>query len=75
MALGREDGFRQAVDQVLDEAGIHVDVRYESHFGDTACALVAQGLGLSVVDPFAAERWKDVIAIRPLRLECRVGCV
>ena len=74
VALGREDGSRQAVDHVHDEAGVHVDVRYESHFGDTACALVAEGLGLSVVDPFAAERWRDVIAIRPFmpRVPCWV---
>ncbi len=67
IALGREDGSRQAVERSLDEAGVHVEARYETHFGDTACALVAQGLGMSVVDPFAAERWEGRIAVRPFR--------
>ncbi|WP_018182815.1 LysR substrate-binding domain-containing protein [Kaistia granuli] len=72
IAMGREDGSRQAVERSLDEAGVRVEPRFEAHFGDSACALVAEGLGISIVDPFAAERWRGLIAIRPF--EPRVPC-
>ena len=67
IALGREDGSRQAVDRSFEDAGVQVEPRFETHLSDSACALVAEGLGLSIVDPFAAERWRDKIAIIPFK--------
>ena len=67
IALGREDGSRQAVERSFEDAGVRVEPRFEAHFSDSACALVAEGLGLSVVDPFAAERWRGKLAIRPFK--------
>jgi DNA-binding transcriptional LysR family regulator len=64
IALGREDGARQSVERAMDEAGVSVAVRFEAHYSDTACALVAESMGVSVVDPFAASRWEGRIAIR-----------
>jgi DNA-binding transcriptional LysR family regulator len=63
--LGKEDGAQQSVERALDDAGVSVATRFEAHYSDTACALVAEGVGVSVVDPFAASRWKDQIAIKP----------
>ncbi|MBZ9766608.1 LysR family transcriptional regulator [Mesorhizobium sp. CA6] len=67
IALGREDGSRQAVDRSLDEAGVRVETRFEAHYSDAACALVAEGLGVSIVDKFSAERWRGTLAIKPFR--------
>jgi DNA-binding transcriptional LysR family regulator len=72
IALGREDGSRQAVERSFEDAGVRMEPRFESPFSDSACALVAQGLGVSVVDPFSAERWRGQIAIRPF--EPYVAC-
>lgn len=72
IALGREDGSRQAVERSFDNAGVRMEPRFEAHFGDSACALVAEGLGISVVDPFASERWLGRIAVR--RFEPYVPC-
>ncbi|MBZ9847368.1 LysR family transcriptional regulator [Mesorhizobium sp. CA14] len=67
IALGREDGSRQAVDRSLDKAGVRVETRFEAHYSDAACALVAEGLGVSIVDKFSAERWRGTLAIKPFR--------
>lgn len=67
IALGREDGSRQAVDRSFEDAGIRVEPRFEAYFGDSACALAAEGLGVSVVDPFCAERWRGKLAILPFK--------
>ena len=65
IALGREDRTRQDIERALDNAGVAVDHRFETPFADTACALVAQGLGVSIVDPFSAARWEGKLTIRP----------
>ncbi|PBB16845.1 hypothetical protein CK219_27100 [Mesorhizobium sp. WSM4313] len=44
--LGREEGSRQAVERSFDDAGVRVEARFDAHFSDSACALVAEGLGV-----------------------------
>ncbi|MDX8457894.1 LysR substrate-binding domain-containing protein [Mesorhizobium humile] len=63
--LGREDGSRQAVERSFDDAGVRVEARFDAHFSDSACALVAEGLGVSIVDKFSAERWRGTLVIKP----------
>ncbi|MDW6022644.1 LysR substrate-binding domain-containing protein [Mesorhizobium sp. BAC0120] len=65
IALGREDGSRQAVERSFDDAGIRFEARFEAFFSDSACALVAEGLGVSVVDKFSAERWRGTLLVKP----------
>jgi DNA-binding transcriptional LysR family regulator len=65
IALGREDGSRQAVERSFEDAGVRFQSHFEANFSDSACALVDQGLGVSVVDPFAAERWRGRIVAKP----------
>ncbi|CAN7371276.1 LysR substrate-binding domain-containing protein [Mesorhizobium sp. LjNodule214] len=74
IALGRDDRTRQDVDRALVDAGVSIDCRFETPFADTACALVAQGLGVSIVDPFSAARWEGQLTIRPFapRLPCHI---
>ncbi len=77
IALGRDDRSRQDVDRVLDDAGVSIDRRFETPFADTACALVAQGMGVSIVDPFSAARWEGQLTIKPFvpRLLCHIYMV
>ncbi|RVD73788.1 MAG: LysR family transcriptional regulator [Mesorhizobium sp.] len=74
IALGREDRTRQDIERALDDAGVAVGYRFETPFADTACALVAQGLGVSIVDPFSAARWSGKLTIRPFspQLQCHI---
>lgn len=65
IAVGREDGARQAITRRLDDAGVQFKSRFEAHFDDAACALVGEGLGISIVDPFAAERWSGILIVKP----------
>jgi DNA-binding transcriptional LysR family regulator len=65
IALGREDGSRQAVERSFENAGILPETRMEAYFTDSACAFVAEGLGVAIVDRLSAERWKGQIAILP----------
>ncbi|ANB73643.1 MULTISPECIES: LysR substrate-binding domain-containing protein [Paraburkholderia] len=65
IALGREDGSRQAVERVLGQHGIDLDVRFETTRSETACGLVAAGGGIAIIDPFCASAWADRIDVRP----------
>lgn len=65
IALGREDGSRQAVERVLGQHGIDLDVRFETTRSETACGLVAAGGGIAIIDPFCASAWADRIEVRP----------
>ena len=58
------DGARQAIARRLDDAGVQFESRFEAHFDDAACALVNEGLGVSIVDPFAAERWRGALVVK-----------
>lgn len=60
IALGREDGSRQAIDRSLENAGVRVEVRFEAHYSDAACALVAERLGVSILDKVSGT-----LAIKP----------
>ncbi len=70
--LGREDGSRQLVERVFNLLGIDVNTRFEANRSETACGMVAEGMGISIVDPFSARAWREHIAIRPF--EADVPC-
>lgn len=69
IALGREDGSRQAVERVLGQYGIDLNVRFETTRSETACGLVEAGGGIAIIDPFCANAWADRIVIRPFEAE------
>ena len=64
--LGRQRSIRQEIDATMRVSGTSLRCRVEAHSVATACALVAQGLGVSIVSAFMAEffRWLP-IEIRP----------
>lgn len=65
IALGREDGSRQALERVLEQYGVELNVRFETNRSETACGLVQDGGGLAVIDPHCAYAWADRIEVRP----------
>lgn len=66
--------FHSRVQTVLAEVSrvLHT----ETAWSETACLLVAEGMGVSVVDPFAAREWEGRgVVVRPLAPTVDVGIV
>lgn len=53
--LGRQRPIRLELDNVFRKSGIAVSCRLEAHSAASACALVGEGLGISVVTGFMAK--------------------
>lgn len=60
---------RERIDQVLAIAGVKPRTVLESDLGASICALVAAGLGVSVINPLAAREEKQIsgVALRPFK--------
>ena len=57
-----------SIDRMLDEAGIKVSARVSSQRAHSCYAMVAEGLGVGLLDPFSAKNWtKNGVTIRPFR--------
>lgn len=54
ISLGRASPLRARVDAIFTEQGIRRNQRIEVDMAATARAMVSRGLGVSIVDPFAA---------------------
>ncbi|WP_265975549.1 LysR substrate-binding domain-containing protein [Brucella intermedia] len=66
ISLPRNEFGSSVVDGVFDEAGISREIKLETSHSAIACALVAQGLGVAVVNPFAALDYRQTeITVRP----------
>lgn len=72
ISVGQSSLLRYRLDTFFAEAEVRRDVRVETPLSAIACALVAAGLGVSIVDPFSAAEFAGRLAIRPL--EPRVPC-
>ncbi|HZZ95118.1 MAG TPA: LysR substrate-binding domain-containing protein [Usitatibacter sp.] len=57
IALGPTTPSRFRVDDAFSREGVTRTVRVETPLSEIACALVAAGAGLSIVDPFTAEEY------------------
>jgi DNA-binding transcriptional LysR family regulator len=51
--------------RILAEAGIEVVPRVKTFLSSAACALVAEGVGIAVVDAFTAEFFAGRLEVRP----------
>ncbi len=68
VSFGREGRMRHTIDQVFEAAGVARDTRIESFNSDGVCSLVANGAGVSIVDPFSAANYTaQGVVIRPFR--------
>ncbi len=68
IAASLGSALRDRIDGMLAAAGTEVSVTAEAGLGSAICALVAAGLGISVMNPLAAyeEALVSPIAIRPI---------
>lgn len=57
IALGATTPSRFRIDDVFAKYGVSPSTRVETPLSEIACALVAAGTGVSIVDPFTAEQY------------------
>ncbi|RYE32901.1 MAG: LysR family transcriptional regulator [Hyphomicrobiales bacterium] len=68
ISFAQNDHGRSAVDEVFAKAGIERRITLETPFSTITCALVAQGLGLAIVNPIAGQDYRTMgIVMRPFR--------
>ena len=67
ISLAATDPYRQQIDALFAAAGVHRQLRLESASAVSICALVAQGLGLSVINPLTTR----AMAASDARLQVR----
>ena len=68
--LTQLDNARQRIQHSFDEARVSPNSNIETPFTASACAFVAAGLGISVVDPVSASAFtSSQIAVRPFEPE------
>ena len=54
VSIGRDPNFRALIERCFVEAGVDRDIAAETNNFATACSLVAEGAGITVVDPYSA---------------------
>lgn len=54
-----EDSFRRNLDNVFQEHGVTRRLRVEATTATSVCSLVAQGLGVSIINPISALHCRD----------------
>jgi DNA-binding transcriptional LysR family regulator len=68
ISFARNDFGRSAVDDVFETAGVSRHITLETPYSTITCSLVAQGLGVAVVNPIAAHDYRHMgVAMRPFR--------
>lgn len=65
IALSPEDQARKRMAQIFEAAGSRPQIVVETPNSATVCALVSEGVGLGLVNPAAAERYKADVVFRP----------
>lgn len=67
ISFGHEARVRELIDAVFEERGVKRQLRIETHISESACAFVANGAGVSLVDPFTAGEFagRNEIQVRP----------
>lgn len=54
-----EDAYRRKIDAIFQDYGVRRKLRLEATTAASVCALVAQGLGVSIVNPISALQYRD----------------
>ena len=66
--IGRQQATRLQVERVFRKAGVVPRVRIETHTVASACAMVADGLGITLVNGLMVEAYRRLgLEIRPFR--------
>ncbi len=58
VSLSALDHSRPRIDLVFEQAGVRRNLRLDTPMGFAACAFVARGAGVSIVDPLSAEHYR-----------------
>ncbi|MBQ0130621.1 MAG: LysR family transcriptional regulator, partial [Comamonas sp.] len=67
ISLARDDPYRVQIDTVFAQAQVQRQLLLETHSAVAVCAMVAQGLGVAVVNPLTARACAGAaMVIRPL---------
>ena len=67
ISLAVDDPYRQAIDAMFAQASVERDTRLEAASAVAVCAMVAQGLGVAIVNPLTAAAMAGPrLAVRPL---------
>jgi DNA-binding transcriptional LysR family regulator len=76
ISLGKSSSFRLKVDQLFDEARVPRHEILETTLAGSAVALVASGLGVSIVDPFSVSTLRNKrFVVRPFKPRLTFDCV
>jgi DNA-binding transcriptional LysR family regulator len=59
IALSPEDTVRRKLDKVLQSRNLRLKVAAETPNSSTICALAMEGLGIGLVNPYAADGYRD----------------
>ncbi|MDF8360688.1 LysR family transcriptional regulator [Achromobacter anxifer] len=64
-----DDAYRRNIDQMFAESGVTRSLRIETSSSAAVCAMVKQGLGVAIINPFSAlECAGREIVVRPLAI-------
>ncbi len=67
ISFSRNDYGRSDVDEIFEKAGISRNITFKTPYSSITCSLVAQGLGVAIVNPIAAQDYRHMgIATRPV---------
>ncbi|OAT24690.1 LysR family transcriptional regulator [Proteus myxofaciens] len=67
ISLSANDSYRQLIDALFIKEGISRQLVMETQSAASICAMVSEGIGISIVNPITALDYKDkAICIRPL---------
>lgn len=69
ISFAQDSRIRHAIDQVFEQSGTARRMAAQAFVSNSACALVANGFGVSIVEPFTAQEYamRGVLAMRPFR--------
>lgn len=68
ISFARNDQGRSEVDEIFAKAGVERHITLETPFSTITCSLVAQGLGVAIVNPLAAQDYRHMgVVMRPFR--------
>ena len=67
VSLADDDPYRAQIDALFAQAGVDRRMRLQTHSAVAVCALVAQGLGVAIVNPLTAAACAgSALVVRPL---------
>ncbi|OTA21011.1 Transcriptional regulator [Xenorhabdus beddingii] len=72
ISLSITDSYRQLIDTIFAEQGVNRNMVMETHSAASICAMINEGIGLSIVNPLTALDYLDNnagICIRPFSIE------